>query len=71
MSDEEKSSKMPLLRTIGGSVVALGATAIAGVLVYRGAPVTAWATALVFALVGATIIEPTMLLNWIRPKSGS
>lgn len=71
MSEETNGSKMPLLRTIGGSVVALGATAIAVVLVYRGAPVSAWATALVFGLVGATIVEPTTLLNWLRPKGGA
>lgn len=53
---------MNKLRTIGGIIVAIGATAIAVLLVYRGAPVTAWATALGIGLVAATIVEPSQVL---------
>lgn len=64
MSDEPKSA-MPLLRTIGGSVVAITSAVIAVILVLRGAPLSAWVTALMIGLVAATIVEPTMLADWV------
>lgn len=66
MSEEERPSRMPLLRTIGGLVVAVGCVAIAWV--NREAGVQVWGVAIGLALVATTIIEPTMLADWLRPS---
>lgn len=65
MTEEQKASKVPLLRTAGGMVVSIGCTVGGFLLIFRGAPTSAWATAFLIGLVAATIIEPTMLADWI------
>lgn len=64
-ADAREFARVRTLQTIGGIIIGCGAAAVGVVLVLRNAPVSAWATAFGIALVGAGILHPSTVKQWI------
>lgn len=64
-TEPQKDSKVPLIRTIGGLVIAIGSTGGGLFLMVNGAPMSAWVVAFLIALVAAMAVEPTMIAEWL------